>query len=485
MRKFFQRFYQDSHGGFAILFGIVFTMLVGVTGAAVDYARGHLLKSELTSALDAAALAGGASASNANVEEIIQKYFNVNFPQGYMGSTVSAIDFQSDLVNDTMTLSVSATLNYSLLGVFVDNEISVSALSEVTLEKKGMEVVLVMDNTGSMQGTKITTMKNAAQGLIDILYGNKEIIENMWIGLVPYTSTVNIGSGNTDWVTGLNQNDFFPTTWKGCIMARGTSEATDDTPTVGGKWQPFLYNDASDNDWYCSNSCSISGSNCGDSSNIYKKTSGKPRYWVNENQCALNNGTGPNLGCGPAITPLSQPKTKISDAIDEMHAWHRGGTFSNVGLSWGWRVISPKWQGLWNGVDAAQPFAYDEDLIDKVVIILTDGQNNFYDHNGGGPLGSDETAYGRLQEELIGAGVNTQSEGTAEINSQFAATCEAMKAEGIIIYTITFQVSGSIRDVYRDCATTQAHYFDSPTNDELDEVFEQIGDSLNNLRLSK
>jgi hypothetical protein len=169
-----------------------------------------------------------------------------------------------------------------------------------------------------------------------------------------------------------------------------------------------------------------------------------------------------------------------------MDAWFRGGTFSNIGLSWGWRTISPKWKSLWAGVDAAQPYDYSEPLMDKVVIILTDGENNFYDHPGVGTFGSDYTAYLRLQQQGIGAGINTQAKGTAEINKQFSQTCEAMKAEGIIIYTITFQVgNNAIRDVYRNCATSVAYYFDSPSPADLSAVFKAIGDSLSNLRISK
>ncbi|PIR33563.1 MAG: hypothetical protein COV36_02420 [Alphaproteobacteria bacterium CG11_big_fil_rev_8_21_14_0_20_44_7] len=484
LKNSLKRFYGDTEGSFIIIFAFTALLLVGVTGAALDYARANLLRSELTSALDAAVLAAGASVSSDDLEGVLQKYFTANFPDGYMGASVDNFVFTLSEDGETLTASVEANLDYSLLQTFLGGDMGVAASTEVTLEKRGMEIVLVMDNTGSMNGSKMTTMKNAAQNLINILYGANEVVDNMWIGLVPYTATVNIGNNNTGWVSGLDEDDFSPTTWKGCIEARGAAEATDDTPAVGGLWTPYLYADASDNNWKCTG-CSISGSNCGDSSNIYKDTSGSKQHWVNENQCARNDGTGPNLGCGPAITPLRQAKTTISDAIDDMDAWHRGGTFSNIGLSWGWRAISPKWQGLWSGVDAAQPFDYDEPLMEKVVIILTDGQNQFYDHNGGGPSGSDYTAYGRLQEEIIGAGINTQGEGTAEINAQFSQTCEDMKDEGIIIYTITFQTSGSIRDVYRDCATSNAHYFDSPSNDELDEVFEEIGDSLSNLRLSK
>jgi hypothetical protein len=68
-------------------------------------------------------------------------------------------------------------------------------------------------------------------------------------------------------------------------------------------------------------------------------------------------------------------------------------------------------------------------------------------------------------------------------------TCDLMKDKGIIIYTITFDTEGSayadIRDLYRDCATTSSHYFNSPGEEELSAAVITIGTQLSNLRLAK
>ena len=490
IKIFSKKFRQDERGSFMIIFALTTTMLIGITGAALDYARGYLLQSELSSALDSAALAGGANASSAQVQQIIEKYFKVNFPTNYLGATVSTVNFNIDNINGKLVASVSAELDYSLLRVVLSGKMKVAADTEITLEKRGMEIALVMDNTGSMSGTKITTMKSAALELVKILYGDKQQLDKMWISLVPYTATVNIGKNNTAWLTSLNQANYAPTAWKGCIEARGAAEMTDDNPTVGGKWKPFYYADETDDDWLCTKvkgACTLTNTSpCGVAAGIFSGSNSTTKWYVNENQCAQNNGTGPNLGCPPAITPLTKSRATVETAIKDMDAWFRGGTFSNIGLSWGWRTISPKWKGLWAGVDATQPYDYDEELMDKVVIILTDGDNNFYDHPNVGTYGSDYTAYLRLQQQGIGVGIDTQAEGTATINSQLSQTCTAMKAKGIIIYTITFQVGSSgIRDIYKNCATTPAYYFDSPNTSDLTGIFKAIGDSLSNLRISK
>ena len=45
--------------------------------------------------------------------------------------------------------------------------------------------------------------------------------------------------------------------------------------------------------------------------------------------------------------------------IDALKPWERGGTIISEGLVWGWRAISPRWQGLWSGSPSQLPLAYN------------------------------------------------------------------------------------------------------------------------------
>jgi len=476
--------------------------MAGLTGAAIDTARAFYLKSELMSALDAAALAGGATVNSPNFNANVNKYFNVNFPEGHLGSDLGDLDIAVDANRELVTLSTTANLDGTLMKIVGYGDSFAAAESEVTIERKGVEVVLVMDNTGSMGTTNMDAMKSAAQDLVNVLYGNKETIDNLYVGLVPYTSIVNIGSNRTSWVSGLNAANYSPTTWKGCVFARGM-ETDDNNYITHGLWTPFLWETSTDNPWkctannspfnYCSNEMGLSRhrSTCGDAGGKWTTNN---RININANQCAANNGTGPNLGCGPAITPLVQSKTTITNAISQMNSWGRGGTNSLVGLSWGWRVISPKWQGLWGGATPATlPLNYDEPLMEKAVVILTDGNNAWHNydtsnsHNYNNSMGlynGDMTAFRRPQDNLLGTTNPTTATNT--LNTNFGAMCEQMKAQGIRIYTITFALNNAtVQQLWRNCASSPSYYFNSPSAAELSGVFKTIGDSLSNLRLSK
>jgi hypothetical protein len=180
-----------------------------------------------------------------------------------------------------------------------------------------------------------------------------------------------------------------------------------------------------------------------------------------------------------------------------MLPWHRGGTTSNLGMVWGWRTLSPRWVGLWDGpTPETMPLGYDEPLMDKAVILLTDGDNQFYDwprryeyedgelrsvSGGNGPGGSDYTAYGRLSD----LGYPSLGAGKTELDTRLSRMCTAMKAEGVIVYTITFGSSPgtATQTLYRNCATEPANYFHAPDGATLTSAFRSIGQRLSNLRV--
>jgi len=469
---------NETGGVYAILgFGII--PLVAMLGLVTDAGRGYLVKSQLGQAVDAAALAGGRSMFQEYQSDDIQKYFEANFPVEFMGAEVESLDIDIAPAGDSVEVIATAEVPTSFMQVLNVNNMTVTARAVVNRQVRGLELALVMDNTGSMRsGGKIDAMKDAAAELVDILYGEREEVDDFYISLVPYAAMVNIGDQREAWLQGYNPATYGATSWKGCVEARIDEDDLDsnDLPPADGLWNPALwpstdgvYPSTGDNDWNNGN--------------------------IDESNGAKNNGLGPNLGCGPAITPLVTQKSDVLAAIDEMLPWHRGGTMANLGLAWGWRTLSPQWQGLWGGdTPNFLPFDYGEEYMDKAVILLTDGENQWYDWPGGLPgnpegstyPGADYTAYGRINEERLGTGINTNSEAKSEINDRMASLCTAMKAQDIILFTILFQVNDSATEtLYENCATSSDHFFDADSNGELESVFQTIGTELANLRLSE
>jgi Flp pilus assembly protein TadG len=551
---------KDQRGAVMAIVGLAIIPLFAIIGLAVDTGRGYMLKSKLSYAIDAAGLAGGRAFETDLREDDIMMFFEANFPPGYMSSELLSghpvITFDDE--ENTITIEASAVIPTYFMSVAGVDDMTVSARTVIQRELRGMELVLVMDNTGSMRGSKMTGMIDAAHELVDILYGSREEVPQFWVGLVPYSATVNIGSQHEDWLTGYDANDFTPTEWKGCVEARSFPNDSNDEPPDTEQWTPFSWASTlrqyENPFWSATGYVAVvkdsSKSHTSPGNLIYLQGSPSPskpsptkiQYkantpstwgrWLNadnewdpdgpesalklDNDLYQNEGTGPNLGCGPAITPLVASKSTVEAAIDDMAPWHRGGTMANLGLAWGWRVLSPRWRGLWDGdLPDELPLDYEEPNMEKVVILLTDGNNEWYDYPGitfkwGGSgddhftgvpgasaypstspslsstyPGADYTAYGRLNEGRLG----TTNKNTANgiLDDRMSAMCEAMKAQGIIMYTITFGAApdAGTQDLYRDCATEEDMYFHAPSNSTLQQAFVQIADELSALRIAE
>jgi hypothetical protein len=67
-----------------------------------------------------------------------------------------------------------------------------------------------------------------------------------------------------------------------------------------------------------------------------------------------------------------------------------------------------------------------------------------------------------------------------------AAQCAEIKSRGVIIYSIIFGTAdAAAQTLFRNCATTVSHYFNSPDNATLAQTFHTIGTQLSNLRVAQ
>lgn len=480
----------DRRGAVGWFLAAAMIPLLLATGVGVDGARGYLVKARLSQALDAAALAGGRVMFSDTRDSDILMYFNSNFPHGFMDATIDGPNISVSANEETLTLTASATVPTTFMKLAGYDTMSIGGRSVVTRTNRSMELVLVMDNTGSMYSNgKIGAMKTAAIDLLNVLYGSRDVMPNFWVGLVPYAAFVNIGNNHADWLApgSLNQAQYAPSVWKGCVEARAFpfEETAAETLPAAQPWRPSRWASTAGTVYRDGRNHVVPGDN----------------NWppVRESQADLlvlqNDMTGPNIGCPPPIMGLQPSKSVAIDAINAMGPWFRGGTMGNLGLAWGWRVISPTWRGMWTGTPANLPLDYNTPFMDKVVVMLTDGRNEWYDYPGHAPgcagvttpcsfPDADYTAYGRLSEARLG----TTNNGTALgiLNNRMATLCTSMKAQGVTMYTIVLQENdANTQALFRNCASRPEYYFLSPTAGDLAAIFRTIGTQLSNLRIAQ
>jgi hypothetical protein len=495
MMKRLMQWLSSDEGSAIPLIALTLFATVGMTGLAVDSGRAYLVQQRLLTAIDAAGLAAGSTVSTQNVQAEVEKYLAANFPDGYVDSEVVNVVATPNDDNTIIHVTATATLPTVFMGIFGHHEMSVEVDSEVTRTQKGLEVVMVLDVTGSMNDslgggvTKLSAAKGAAHDMLDILYGDRETVDDLWVGLVPFSQAVNVGPARTGWIdaTHFAALDWATTSWAGCVEAREADgrDVTDETPAD----QPFkalYWPDHNDyNNWvtitevpvyeevcvprYCGprRSRYVCGETCEQQIVRYEQVT----------TYTITSTRGPNKSCPVPLTPLTASKTSLDNAIDTYTA--AGNTHIVLGAAWAWRMLSPEWQGMWGGEmnDNNLPLDYNTPLMNKAMVLMTDG-DNVIGNSGKG-------AYGYLSEGRLGT--TSSGAGSDELDDRLLEVCEAMKDNNITIYTVAFgtSIGADALATLRDCASQNEYFFNSPTNEDLRQAFRMIGDSLANLRVSR
>lgn len=179
--------------------------LLALVSSAVDISRAYMVKSALQNACDAASLAARRSMRNdtftTSVDTVAKRFFAFNFPSGSYG-TLPFTPAVSRPSTGIIQVTASAQLPTTMMQFFGLQKIPLNVSCNASLNFVNTDVVLVLDTTGSMadpvNGTaKIQTLRSAVLALYDELAPIQQQLEAQGLrlryGIVPYSSTVNVG----------------------------------------------------------------------------------------------------------------------------------------------------------------------------------------------------------------------------------------------------------------------------------------------------
>ena len=537
IQRLARRFASDRRGSIVIPLAICTGVCLMVTGAAIDYTRAFNAKVDLQAAVDATALAANYDSqglSESKVKANAESYFKAI----YKGD-IEEVDLDVSVVKGTVTVIAGKPVNTVLGSLMNKPQIDVRVMSQTVVGKATFDVVMVLDNSGSMAGSRMSTLKKAAKDLTETLFkinedGDKK--DRVQIGLVPFTSFVNVGAGNAT-ASWMDQEGASPIHWKnfetrsngkpdpaefdskhltngkpsrftlfkqlkhtdwlGCVEARPIPYDVDDTPAsisnpatlfvpqfapdepsnANTKWGDSYYNNYLDDD---RGACRTSSQKAARSSGMDRWEYAQKRLCKYKDQPrALGNTTvnGPNYWCKTQpITDLTTDKSQVLRDIQTMKA--DGHTNIHQGAVWGWRVLSPS-EPFTKGREPKKD--EDEEHV-RVMIVMTDGENTYQGQNSFNMTRIN--AYGYGTEERLGNGVDTYWEIQNKMDDRLQQTCTNAKKGGVQVYTVAFHItSSSTINMMRNCATTPAMAFDAKSNSALVEAFERIAEEITKLRL--
>jgi Flp pilus assembly protein TadG len=281
---FFSRLARDARGNTLVIVGAALIPLTAMIGSGVDMSRAYMAKTRLQTACDAAALAGRRVMENdtltTDVRDEAVRFFNFNFNQGQYGTTTFTPTVTRPETGK-VRVTASTTLPTTVMRVFGFASLPLSVTCDASLNFVNTDVMLVLDVTGSMDdnlsGTKkIVSLRDAVMALYDELRPIQTQLEangmRLRYGIVPYSSTVNVG----DLIRQVN------TSYLADSAEYQTRVAVYDTPAtfegIPGTADPAVqqtYGDSISQD-----NCDKYGRNVAFSGFSPSATAGGPPYWI-------------------------------------------------------------------------------------------------------------------------------------------------------------------------------------------------------------
>ena len=159
----------------------------------------------------------------------------------------------------------------------------------------------------------------------------------------------------------------------------------------------------------------------------------------------------------PAILPLTTDLDAARTAIGAL-APIRGRTNSTMGVAWAHRLLAPEWRDVWGGGEHPMA-ATEERALKKVLVLLTDGEDNHPDRN------------------------------RAAADASRAAACAAVKEAGVLVFTLSAMNTSATGHAHlaaqlRACSSQSDDpdgtyaFVNNATSENLAEAFREIGRQL-------
>lgn len=490
---------RDESGSIAIIFGLMSFVVIALVGGAIDFGRAYTVKEQLQRTVDATSLATARVWQTENNITLAQsrgtQFFNSNKPYG----VTSTMAFSTDFARNAIAVEASAVVPAPFLtaaaaivrplGVPITFDyLSVSAYSEAQLavggqSEQSLEISMMLDVTGSMAGSKITDLKAAAKDLIDIVVWSDQSQYTSKVAIIPFAQAVHLGSTTyVNNVRGTLKTGSCTSSGSPCTAyTSGTPSSTQWTWGAPPDYWRFTLASGStvSSPWRPSSYCVTERIGTNKFTDVAPTTAANRvgPYYVSSStsessRCSLVNTSDMEVN---SFQPLSNDKTMLKRRIDKLTL--AGSTAGHIGTAWAWYALSPSWAYLWPS--ANRPAAYHTDKLQKIAILMTDGEYNMAHCNGVLAKDSDN---GSSSSQINCNATNGQA------FTQAASMCTAIKNNtGITVYTIGFALGGNATAVntLRNCATDASKFYEAEDGAALRLAFRDIALQIAKLRLSQ
>jgi len=523
------RFSDDDSGNVTIFSVFMVVLILTITGASVDIMRFEAVRAKMQSTMDRAVLAAADLDQEQDPQAVVIDYMTKAGIEDVLGS----VTVDQGLNYRTVTAQGTTDLNTIFLHMSGMDTLTAPALSAAEEKISNVEISVVLDVSGSMGGSRIENMRDAAAEFIDtVIQDTGEGSGLTTVSLVPYNATVNLGTTVAEYFTLSNVHNY-----SNCVtFDAGDFNTVAITPTEE-----------------------------------LERLGHFDRYSTNQSSTAIS-GPWCKTGNTSAVMVHSSDRTALKNHINSLNAG--GNTAIDLGVKWGVALLDPAanpavsemaTDGLVTTDAATRPAAYTDPEAIKFVVVMTDGENTtqydlkshhkygmsdvWIDDRGTSSKSDDRfsvmvrdwsgTSNDRYYwvryngysssykyRSSIDGGGNAERMSNADLFARFGTRaaaqkfllqpyydgyvsyddyydmyyaseaivngsmadarlediCDAAKAKGIVVFAIGFEAPQGGQDAMLNCASSPSHYFDVD-GVEITETFHAIARQINSLRL--
>ncbi|WP_158234160.1 TadE/TadG family type IV pilus assembly protein [Oceaniglobus indicus] len=514
--------FSDDESGSMIIFGLyLFMAILLIGGISVDVMRNEFERLKLQNTVDTAVLAAADLDQRLDPESVVRDHFS----KAGLGEQLNTVSVSENINSRTVTATSSIDVNTLFINALGVSSLSAMSSGTAREDISDIEISLVLDISGSMGSYgRMANMQDAANHFIDTVLSDERSISSggeVSLSIVPYSTQVNMGPDVLD-----EMNLWMRNPYSNCVDLESQDFDNTAVPTAWrrqtGHFDPFSRTSPP-------------------SSLVCRTDSGAQATTITENKSllksqinALSPGGNTSIDIGlkwgaalldPSFRDIADEMIE-NDRIDDVfdgrpYDYNRPNSMKvlvvmtdgenttqytlndayNQGDSdvWGRQYSNGTWR---YSVNAQEYRNQDRDSTwwEDWYLPRYDAWSNSRD---GGDSDSNRLSYQELWANMsIGynayynwyrqynnantyydwyyAPYSTVSAQTKD--NRMRQICAAAKDQGILVFSVAFEIDDDDAILLRECASSPNHYFDVDGSDIV-YAFSAIASTINQLRL--
>ncbi len=346
-----RRFRSDESGALVIFALMLVTLMLMMGGIAVDVMRYEARRTSLQNTLDRSTLAAASLTQALDPEAVVNDYFLKAGLAQYLRSVTVTESLNARIVS-AEALADALPLFLPMMGV---DDFLAPGTSTAEQRIGDIEIILVLDVSGSMSGTKLANLKLAAVDFVNtVKAGDDE--HHISIGIVPYNAQVNLGPTLRGKFTAIDQHGVAGVD----CLELPDSVFTQTMMPRDLELQMMAYADVSSSTWK------------GDG---YTETTDSANATANYGSASCKQNAD-NIVRLPSDDPGA-----LNGFINGLDA--AGNTSIVLGLKWGVALLDPDMRSTFTDLIGTgdipatipdRPMDYEADVM-KIIVLMTDGEH--------------------------------------------------------------------------------------------------------------